>query len=167
MTEFTSTSDLVDAFYEEAQVSHAGFHDYGGKLKFSGEIQTVWCYEDSTHVAGSLDSEGHGKVLVVDGAASLRMALTGDQVLGRGLKNGWAGIVIHGCVRDVVEVRELQIGVKALASSPGKRLRRGDGFRNIPVSFLGVDYVPGDYLFADETGIIVLPREIALKNGLA
>lgn len=164
MISFTSTPDLVDAFFEEAQVADAGLIDFGGIKKFWGEIQTVYCYEDSTHIAGSLDTDGHGKVLVVDGGASLRMALTGDQVLGRAILNGWKGIILNGCIRDVPLVREMQIGAKAIASHPGKRFRRGDGKRNEPVNFLGLTFIPGDYIFCDETGVVVLPRALAREQ---
>lgn len=164
MISFTSTPDLVDAFYDDALVADAGLRDFGGRLKFFGEIHTVYCYEDSTQIAASLDSDGHGKVLVVDGGSSLRMALTGDQVLGRGLKNGWQGVILNGCVRDWPIVRELDIGVKALAPHPGKRIRRGDGKRDVAVEFHGVKFVPGDFIFCDESGVVVLPRELALSQ---
>jgi len=161
---FTSTPDLVDAFYDEALVVDAGLFDFGGNKKFYGEIQTVYCFEDSTQVAACLDDDGTGKVLVVDGGASLRMALTGDQVMSRGLANGWQGVILNGCVRDWPIVRELQIGVKALAPHPGKRIRRGDGKRNVPVNFKGVTFLPGDYIFCDESGIVVLPRAVAIQQ---
>ncbi|XYQ53409.1 ribonuclease E activity regulator RraA [Pectobacterium carotovorum] len=164
MINFTSTPDLVDAFYDEALVVDAGLLDFGGNKKFCGEIHTVYCFEDSTQVAASLNDDGTGKVLVVDGGASLRMALTGDLVIGRGMKNGWQGVILNGCVRDVPNVKELQIGVKALASHPGKRIRRGDGKRNVPINFKGVTFLPGDYIFCDESGIVVLPRTIATQQ---
>ncbi|MBD9597328.1 ribonuclease E activity regulator RraA [Ensifer sp. ENS05] len=164
MISFTSTPDLVDAFFEDAQIADAGLRDFGGVKKFWGEIQTVYCYEDSTHIAGSLDDDGHGKVLVVDAGASTRMALTGDQVLGRAIKNGWRGVVLNGCIRDVPLVREMEIGAVAIAPHPGKRFRRGDGKRNVPVNFFGVTFTPGDYIFCDETGVVVLPRAVARDN---
>lgn len=164
MIEFTSTPDLVDAFFEQALVADAGLRDFGGAKKFHGEIQTVYCYEDSTHIASNLEADGKGKVLVVDGGGSLRMALTGDEVLAIAIENGWQGVVINGCVRDWPIVSRLDIGVKALAPHPGKRLRRGDGKTNVPVSFNGITFTPGDYIFCDESGIVVLPRSVVCPS---
>ncbi|MBY4954575.1 ribonuclease E activity regulator RraA [Pantoea sp. DY-17] len=164
MVNFTSTPDLVDHFFHHAFIADAGLHSFGGKEKFFGEIQTVFCFEDSTQIAANLDSTGQGKVLVVDGGGSLRMALTGDEVLGRGVSNGWEGVILNGCVRDLPNVRKLCVGVKALAAHPGKRIRRGEGVSGIPVNFKNVTFTPGDYVFCDETGIVVLPRDIALNS---
>lgn len=162
MLEF-STPDLVDRFFEEMQVGDAIFQHFGGHERFYGPISTVFCFEDSTHVAGSFDSPGQNRVLVVDGGASMRMALTGDEVLGRGIKNGWAGAIFNGCIRDTPLVNKMPIGVKALAAHPSKRIRRGEGVRNVAVSFAGVTFRPGDYVFADGDGFIVLSAENAKK----
>ena len=160
-----STPDLVDRFLDDIRVADPIFRDFGGHEAFRGEIATVFCFEDSTQVAASLDSPGNGRVLVIDGGASLRMALTGDQVLGRSIRNGWAGVIINGCVRDAPIVRELPIGVKALAPHPGRRIRRGEGARDVPVHFAGVTFLPGDYVFADATGIVVLTAsQVALLD---
>lgn len=90
------------------------------------------------------------------------MGLTGDQVISRGIKNGWQGVILNACVRDCQNLKELPIGVKALFTHPGKRIRRGDGKRNVQLNFKGVTFLTGDYIFCDENGIVVLPRNIAI-----
>ncbi len=158
-----STADLVDQYEGSVQSCELQFRSFGRRHRFAGEIVTVDCIEDNVLVKQALQDPGHGKVLVVDGHGSLRCALAGDVIAGIGQDNGWEGIVIHGAVRDVAAMRELNLGVLALGSNPAKSAKRGTGTQDAAVRFGGVTFQPGWWLVADEDGVLVsanrLPSE--------
>jgi regulator of ribonuclease activity A len=113
-------------------------------------------YEDNVLVRAALEQPGEGRVLVIDGGGSRACALAGDQIAALALTNGWAGLVINGCVRDIDAIGRTPLGVKALAANPRKSQKRGEGDRDVPVTFAGVTFEPGDVLFADADGVVVL-----------
>ncbi|MFW5454301.1 ribonuclease E activity regulator RraA [Thioalkalivibrio sulfidiphilus] len=152
----TATADLCDQHGEAVSVCETHFGDYGGITAFSGEIVTVRCFEDNVLVRQTLEGEGRGKVLVVDGGGSLRCALFGDMLAQTALDNGWAGVIVNGCIRDVAVIVTLPIGVKALGTHPRKSEKRGEGAVNVPVSFGAITFRPGERVFADEDGVVVL-----------
>lgn len=156
-----ATADLYDEHGDNLQVALPLFNDYGGLLKFSGKISTVKCHEDNTLVRAALEEPGEGKVLVVDGGESLRCALVGDMLAQIGMDNGWAGIIVSGCIRDSVVISGIEIGVKAMGTNPKKSLKKGAGDRDIPVTFAGVNFIPGQYIYADEDGFVVSETELA------
>ena len=133
------------------------FRSYGGFQKFSGPVVTVKCFEDNSPVKAAVESPGEAHVLVVDGGASLRRALLGGNLGAAAAKNGWAGVVIDGCVRDIAELAQCQTGIRALASMPLPTERRQAGLRDVSVQIQGVWVRPGDWLYADEDGIVVMP----------
>jgi regulator of ribonuclease activity A len=141
-------------------VAEPGFRDFGGRLTFGGRIRTVRAPEDNTLVRQALEEPGQGQVLVVDGGGSRRCALVGDQLAALAEKNGWAGIVVHGCIRDSEEVRRTAIGVKALGTHPRKSGKRGEGERELDVSFAGVTFKTGHHLYADADGIVVSEKPL-------
>jgi len=149
------TTDISDDLGNEAHVANTGFRDYGGRIIFSGLISTVKCHEDNSLVRVALSEPGHGRVLVVDGGGSTRCALLGDILATLGTTNNWSGLVINGCIRDSVEIATIDIGVKAIATHPRKSVKRGDGERDITVHFAGIDFRPGDQLYADSDGVVV------------
>ena len=157
-----STPEICDAFPRDVAVCELQFRSFGRDSAFAGRMVTVKCFEDNSLVKEILATDGTGKVLVVDGGGSLRRALIGDQIGGAAVKNRWAGIVLNGAVRDVDELNALQIGIKALGSSPLKTDKRGEGQREIEVCFGGVKFVPGHYLVADNNGVIVSPKVVEL-----
>ncbi len=144
------------------QILEPLFTEFGGKEKFSGEIVTIKCFEDNSLVKQTLGNDGHGKVLVVDGGGSLRCALLGDLLGAMAAENGWQGILINGCARDVEILKTIDLGVSALNCHPLKSNKRNEGQFNIPVSFAGVSFLPGQYLYADENGIVVAEKELDL-----
>jgi regulator of ribonuclease activity A len=150
-----ATADLYDAHGEKLQVARPLLKDYGGRKKFHGRIATVKAYEDNSLVRSALEEKGHGKVLVVDGGGSLRCALVGDMLAQLGKDNGWTGMIVFGCIRDSVVIGAIDIGVKALSTSPRKSVKKGAGERDVPVTFADVTFKPGDYLYADEDGILI------------
>jgi regulator of ribonuclease activity A len=156
-----TTPDLCDA-YPEVNVVEPLFRDFGGKQAFSGRIVTIRCMEDNSRVREQVESEGTGKVLVVDGGGSLRHALLGDVLAEKAVANGWAGLLIHGGLRDVEVLANLPLGVKALAPTPMKTDKRGLGDVDVPVRFAGVSFVPGQWLYADANGVIVAETELML-----
>lgn len=162
MTTKWITPDLCDAHPDEVRVVH-GIHwrSYGGRRSFGGPLETVKCFEDNSRVKEHLASPGEGKVLVVDGGGSLRCALLGDNLARMAAANGWSGLVIHGCIRDSVEIAKLPVGVKALATNPTRSLKRGEGQRDVVVRFADVSFVPDCYIYADADGIVVSLEELA------
>ncbi len=159
-----ATCDLCDLFKNDAsgefRVLPPVFKSFGGQTRFAGPVSTVKCFEDNTLVKAALESPGLGRVLVVDGGGSLRRALVGGNLGASAARNGWAGIVVDGCVRDVAELTVCGTGIRALASMPLPTDRRGQGQADATVQLQGVWVRPGDWLYADEDGIVVSARAL-------
>ena len=167
MTPSPATCDLCDAHKNDApehfRTLPPVFKDYGARLSFSGPVVTVKCFEDNTLDKAAVDACGYdetpegrvGKVLVVDGAGSLRRALLGGNLGAAAAKNGWAGVVIDGCVRDVAELAVLDVGIRALASMPMPTEKKNQGLNGLPVQIQGVWVKPGEWLYADADGMVV------------
>jgi regulator of ribonuclease activity A len=136
------------------------FREYGGQSRFAGAIDTVRVSDDNALVAQTLDTAGLGRVLVVDGGGSLRCALVGGRLAALAHANGWVGLVINGCVRDSAELREIPLGVRAINTSPMRSGKTGAGQRGAAVSFAGVTFSPGHFLYADEDGIVVADHDL-------
>ena len=136
------------------------FKDYGNRKKFHGQIETIRCFESNPLVRKTLQTPGAGKVLVVDGAASTRVALMGDMLAEFAFKNGWAGVVINGCIRDSRAISEIDVGVKAIGTQPVKSRKDFDGDKGVSVSFAGVEFVPGHWIYCDEDGVIISEHEM-------
>lgn len=149
-----STPDLCDA-HPEVQVAEPLFRDFGGAQAFSGTIVTLRCPEDNSRVREQVEQAGTGKVLVIEAGGSLRHAMLGDMLAEKAVANGWSGVLVHGCVRDVEVLANLPLGIKALAAVPMKTEKRGLGEADVPVRFAGVSFVPGQWLYADANGVIV------------
>lgn len=164
MTAHFSTCDLCDAHELDTtggfRVLPPVFHDYGGAPRFAGPVVTVRCPEDNSRVRDAVAEPGQGRVLVVDGGASLRRALMGGNLAADAARNGWAGVVVDGAVRDLAELRSLPLGVRALALVPMRPAKRGEGQRDVGVSVQGVPVRPGDWLYADEDGIVIADRAL-------
>jgi RraA famliy len=158
------TPDLCDAYPELVQVLEPMFSNFGGRDSFGGEIVTIKCFEDNSRVKEQAELNGEGKVLVVDGGGSLRHALLGDMIADRAAKNGWEGIVIYGCIRDVDVLAQTDLGVQALASHPLKSNRRGVGDVNVLVTFAGVTFRPGEFIYADNNGVIISPTALKMPG---
>jgi regulator of ribonuclease activity A len=155
-----STCDLCDAREGDASVRVLPpvLRSFGGSAAFQGPVATVQCFEDNSRVKAALEEPGNGRVLVVDAGASLRCAIVGGNLAALGARNGWAGIVVDGCVRDEAEIAAASIGVRALALHPRRSEKRGEGRRDKPVRIQGVDVRPGDWLVADADGVVVLDK---------
>lgn len=150
-----ATADLYDAHGETLQVLTPMFLDFGGRRAFEGPAATLKVFEDNSLVRAALEEPGQGRVLVVDGGGSLRCALVGDQLGVLGVKNGWAGIIVYGCVRDADALGALQIGIKALATNPRKSVKKGEGTRDTVLRFADAVITPGNYVYADTDGIVI------------
>lgn len=137
------------------------FQRYGGKTAFAGIVVTLKLFEDNSLVRTVLAEPGQGKVLVVDGGGSLRCALLGDQLAELAVKNGWEGVVVYGCIRDSAAINALPLGVRALNTHPLKTVKKNIGERDIPITFGGVTLKPGEWLCADEDGVIVSTEPLA------
>lgn len=163
MTQYI-TPDLCDEYPNDVQVVEPMFNNYGGRESFGGEIVTVKCFEDNSKVKELVDTDGKGKVMVVDGGASMRHALLGDMLAEKASKNGWEGIVIYGCIRDVDVIMQTDLGVQALATNPLKTDKRGLGDVNVTVKFGGVEFIPGQFIYADNNGVIVSAKALSMPE---
>ena len=159
-----STCDLCDAHLEDAsgdfRVLPPMFHSFGGRDRFAGQVSTVQCLDDNSLVRAALAEPGRGRVLVVDGGGSLRRALVGGNVAASAARNGWAGVLVYGCVRDVAELEAVSVGLYALALNPMPTLKQGQGLRDVPVQIAGVPVHAGDWLYADADGVVLSRRNL-------
>jgi regulator of ribonuclease activity A len=167
MTPSFATCDLCDAHKNDSsgnfQVLPAVFSDFGRRRKFCGPVVTIKCFEDNSLIKAALDCVGYedsaagriARVLVVDGGGSLRRALLGGNIGAAAARNGWAGVVIDGCVRDVAELATLDVGIRALASMPLPTEKRNEGQQDLVLQIRGVRVCPGDWLYADEDGMVL------------
>jgi regulator of ribonuclease activity A len=153
-----STCDLSDSLGDGARVLPPVFRHFGGRRRFGGEVVTARCPEDNSRLKELVGTDGGGRVIVVDGGGSTRCALLGDLVAREALEHGWTGIVVWGCVRDTAVLETLDIGIAALAATPRRSLKHGDGQLGLVVEIAGVPCAPGDTLVADEDGIVLVPR---------
>ena len=150
-----STADLSDQLDDKARIARPGFLQFGGRSQFSGVISTVKCFEDNSLVRAALQEEANGRILVVDGGASMKCALVGDMLAAMAIEKGWLGMVVNGCIRDSAVIAGIDIGIRALGTHPRKSVKRGVGERDVPVRFLDIEFVPGDTIYVDEDGILV------------
>ncbi|MFM8798767.1 MAG: ribonuclease E activity regulator RraA [Fluviibacter sp.] len=160
------TTDLLDnneALIQQEQLRIVApmFQRYGGKTAFAGQIVTLKLFEDNSLVRAVLGESGTGKVLVIDGGGSMRCALLGDQLAEMAVKNGWEGVVVYGCIRDSAAINGLPLGVRALNTHPLKTVKKNIGERDVNVTFGGVTLKPGEWLCADEDGVIVSTTSLA------
>ena len=159
-----ATCDLCDAHKLDTsghfRVLPPVLRDFGAVRAFCGPVVTVKCFEDNSLVKAAVDSPGQGRVLVVDGGGSLRRALLGGNLGAAAARNGWAGVVIDGCVRDVAELATHAVGIRALAAMPLPTEKRNEGQRDVVVQILGVQVSPGDWLYADADGIVLADRRL-------
>ena len=160
------TCDLCDANEAALQagtlrVLHPAFRAFGARRAFAGPVATVRCFEDNSLVRAVLEEPGAGRVLVVDGGGSLRCALLGGNLAQLGARNGWAGVIVNGCVRDVAEIDACDIGVRALATHPRRSEKRGGGERDRTVEIGGARVSPGDWCYADEDGVLISDARLA------
>ncbi len=160
----TPTPDLCDAYLDDnkknVRVLDPVFNSYGGLQAFSGKAVTVKCFEDNSVVKELVSTPGEGRVIVMDGGGSLRRAILGDMLAEKAARNGWAGLVINGCIRDVDEIGKTQLGVKALNVHPVKTDKRGIGDKDVPVQMAGHIIYPGEWIYADNNGVIVASQAL-------
>lgn len=152
-----ATADLYDRFGDALRVCAPLFRDFGGRVAFSGAAATVKCFEDNSRIKEALAEPGNSRVLVADCGGSLRCAMLGDLIAESAVANGWAGVVLTGCVRDSAALARMELGIKALGTTPRKSTRRGEGQRDLPVEIGGIPVQPGDQVVCDADGMVVAP----------
>ncbi|KLO29033.1 ribonuclease [Mycolicibacter heraklionensis] len=153
---FRPTADLVDEVGPDVRSCDVQFRQLGGRTEFAGRISTVRCFQDNALLKSVLSEPGDGGVLVIDGGGSLHTALVGDVIAELARSNGWAGLIVHGAVRDASTLRTLDIGIKALGTNPRKSTKTGAGERDVVVEFGGIAFVPGAIAHSDDDGIVVV-----------
>jgi regulator of ribonuclease activity A len=155
-----SICDLCDDYPDDVRIAAPLLRSYGGRVAFAGRATTVQCHEDNALLASVLDEPGTGRVLVVDGGGSLQRALVGGKIGGKAARNGWAGIVVQGAIRDVEELDQIAVGVLALGIAPRRPHRLGAGVRDVIAHVAGIVISPGDWVWADRNGLIAAAREL-------
>ncbi|MBF4434630.1 ribonuclease E activity regulator RraA [Vibrio anguillarum] len=161
-----NTSALCDIYLDQVDVVEPMFSNFGGSASFAGQLTTIKCFEDNGLIREVLEQDGLGRVLLIDGGGSLRRALIDAELATLAEENEWEGIVVYGCVREVDELEEMSIGIQALASIPVGASNQGIGEVDVPVNFGGVTFLPEDYLYADNTGIILSPEPLNVDMDL-
>lgn len=154
-----ATTDLSDE-HPEAAICVLPFRSFGQRKRFAGRIRTVQSYHDNVVLKQQLSERSEGEVLVVDGGGSLAYALIGDLIAALGMNSGWAGVIVHGAIRDSVAIDALDFGIKALGTCPRRSAKNGLGLVDVPVSFGGVTFVPGQWVYSDEDGILVAEKKL-------
>lgn len=155
-----TTADLCDAFPDSVKVAEPVLVRFGGLSRFGGPIETIRVFEDNGLIRATLETPGEARVLVVDGGGSIRTALVGGRLATLAQTNGWAGLVVNGCVRDSAEIEGIAIGIRALTTSPMKSSKTGAGIRGSPVTFAGLVFTPGHYLYSDADGLLLASRSL-------
>ncbi|WP_420477107.1 ribonuclease E activity regulator RraA [Noviherbaspirillum sp. ST9] len=160
-----ATCDICDANEDKIAVGTLSvlppvFQKFGKRTAFSGQAATLKVFEDNVLVRSTLETPGNGRVLVVDGGGSLRCALVGGNLGVLAEKNGWAGIIVNGCIRDSEEINGCDIGVRALGTHPQRSIRKGVGDRELRVTIVGVAVNPGDWIYADADGVLVATQKL-------
>lgn len=155
------TAELSDKYPGKFTAADPGYQSYGGRKRFHGQVVTLKLFEDNSLVRKLLNTSGKGKVLVVDGGGSMRAALLGDQLAALAVEQGWEGIVIYGCIRDSAAIAQMNLGVLALGTHPFKTEKRNEGQENLCLRFSGLNIEPGNFIYADEDGIL-LSKELLL-----
>ncbi|KXZ59289.1 putative regulator of ribonuclease activity [Microbacterium laevaniformans] len=150
-----ATADLYDERGDALESLALQLHDFGGRAAFDGPVRTIRCHRDNALVKATLATPGEGAVLVIDGGGSLESALVGDLIAASAVANGWAGLIVHGAIRDRVAIAALDLGVKALGSNPRKSTKAGVGALDVPVEIAGVVFRPGAHVWADADGVLV------------
>lgn len=161
-----STSALCDIYLDQVDVVEPMLSNFGGRASFAGQITTVKCFEDNGVIREILEQDGLGRVLLVDGGGSLRRALIDAELARLAEDNEWEGIVVYGCVREVDELEELNLGIQALAAIPVGASQQGIGEVDVAVNFGGVTFLPEDYLYADNTGVILAQDSLDVQMDL-
>lgn len=157
-----STADLCDRFPDRVRVLAPILRHYGGRTRFAGPIVTIKCFEDNVLIREAAVEEGQGRVMVIDGGGSLRSALVGDGIAEWARDHGWAGMIIYGCVRDIVALAKVDLGVMAIGVNPVTPGKRRVGARDIPVAFGDVRFVPGEFAFCDEDGVLIAAERLEI-----
>jgi regulator of ribonuclease activity A len=155
-----ATADLIDTHGDLLLSCETQFRQYGGRRFFHGPVRTIRTREDNALIKKVLGEPGQGAVLVVDGGGSLRTALMGDLIAASAQKNGWAGVIIHGAVRDTLALGQIDLGIKALGSNPRKSAKAMTGDLDVPVTFGGATFTPGHWVYSDDDGVVIGPRQL-------
>lgn len=158
-----NTSELCDIYLDQVDVLEPIMSNFGGRTSFGGSITTIKCHESKGLILDTLDEPGEGKVLLIDGGGSKRRALIDIEIAQLAFDQGWEGIVIYGCVRDVDALQHLSLGIQAIAAYPVLADDTTIGDLNIPVNFGGVTFLPNDFIYADSTGLILSPDPLELE----
>jgi regulator of ribonuclease activity A len=161
-----NTSALCDVYLDQVDVVEPMFSNFGGSASFAGQLTTVKCFEDNGIIRSILEEDGDGRVLLIDGGGSLRRALIDAELASLAEENDWEGIVVYGCVREVDDLEDMSIGIQALASIPVGAAAQNIGDIDVPVNFGGVTFLPEDYLYADNTGIIISQEPLEVNFDL-
>ncbi|MFA7092179.1 MAG: ribonuclease E activity regulator RraA [Arcobacteraceae bacterium] len=155
-----NTADLCDEFFDKVRVLDPTFKSYGGKEKICGTIVTIKLDKNNHDLAMMLKNEEGGNKIVVVDVAQEYYAVVGDNLMRFAFDNNWAGIIVNGYVRDIVQTKKFPVGLFALGTCPRKYISQTSAQRGVEVSFEGVVFKEGDYVYADNDGIIISSEKL-------
>lgn len=155
-----NTSELCDLYPEEVSVVDPIFSNFGGRHSFCGQIMTVKCFESNGLLHELLSEDGANRVLLIDGGGSVRRALIDTTLAELAIENNWEGIIVYGSVRQVDDLAELNLGIQAISATPVRATSDSIGEIGVGVNFGGVTFYPDDYIYADNTGIILSENDL-------
>lgn len=158
-----NTSELCDIYLDQVDVVEPMFSSYGGRSSFGGQVTTIKCFEDNGLIRDVLQQSGVGRVLLIDGGGSLRRALVDAEIAQLAASNEWEGLIVYGCVRNVDELDEVEVGIQAMASIPVGADQQEIGEVDVAVNFGGVAFLPEDHIYADTTGVILSPEPLDIE----
>lgn len=161
-----NTSALCDIYQDQVDVVEPMFSNFGGLTSFAGQLTTVKCFEDNGIIRSILQEDGTGQVLLIDGGGSLRRALIDAEIAALAEENNWEGLVVYGCVREIDDLEEMEIGIQAIAAIPVGAAQNNIGEVDVPVNFGGVTFLPEDHLYADNTGVIISQEPLDIDLGI-
>jgi regulator of ribonuclease activity A len=156
----TLVCDIMDVYSDKVRLLDPIFKDYGAKTSFYGSVTTIQCFEDNSRVLEAVEEPGNGRILIIDGGGSLQYSMLGGNFAKKAFANGWAGIIINGCLRDIAELKEIALGIKALGPCPRRCIRQNIGERDVTIRIAGQSIISGDYLYADQDGIVVASEKL-------
>lgn len=158
-----NTSELCNLYTDLIDVMEPIFSNYGGRSSFGGQVTTIKCFENNGVICDVVETDGTGKVLVIDGGGSTRRALIDAYIAETAAKNNWEGIVCYGSVKDVDALEDVDIGIQALLSIPVSASDNLEGETDVPINFASVSILPDDHIYADNTGIILSPDPLDIE----
>jgi 3-hexulose-6-phosphate synthase/6-phospho-3-hexuloisomerase len=156
-----STPNISDAMHRKGEM--AGIRPIVSGVKAAGKALTVRTYPgDWAKPVESVDLAEPGTVIVIDAGGGGK-AVWGELATWSCVQKGVSGVVVDGAVRDIDVIRDLRFPVFAKTVNPTAGDPKGFGEINVEIICGGVKVRPGDWIIADDNGVVVVPKEDAVE----